>query len=139
MKNDEKNILEKEETLNETYDEPSVFVVPGDSPFVVDPKKTKEFLKIEPNHKLSKDMESILNKINIKNESELPEYQMYTIWPNRIATVPNDPKLKKREIEGYKTFIKQMKKMEETKKNLAKKMESEPEGPVLKKVNKPNK
>lgn len=137
MKNDEKNILEKEEILNDTYDEPSVFAVPCDTPFVVDPKKAKEFLETESNHELSKDMESALKKINIKNESELPEYQLYAVSPNRIVTVPNDPELKKRELEGYKRFLKQMQKMEETKKNLAKKIESEHERPVLKKVNKP--
>lgn len=121
---------------NDTYDEPSVFAIPCDMSFVVDPKKTKEFLEIKPNHELSKDMESALNKINIKNESELPKYQMFAVSTKRIVTIPNDPELKKKELEGYKKFFKQMQKLEETKKNLNKKIESEHQEPVLKKVNK---
>ena len=70
MKNEEKKDLEKSNIDDEIYDEPSVFAVPCDIPFVVAPDKAKEFNELEPNHELLEKMEEASKKLNIKVELE---------------------------------------------------------------------
>jgi len=137
MKNEENKGLEKSIIDDEIYDEPSVFAVPCDIPFVVAPDKAKEFNELEPNHELLEKMEEASKKINIKVEVEPIEYEVYADSPKTIITVPWDPKRKEREHESYLKFMELMKKVEEEKEQFSKGTENE--GPVLRKINKPNK
>ena len=135
MKNEEKKGLEKSIIDDEIYDEPIVFAVPCDVPFVVAPDKAKEFNELKANPELFKKIEEATKKLNIKVELKPIEYQVYADSPKTIITVPWDPKREEREHESYLKFMELMKKVEEEKTKTAK----EPEGPVLRKVNKPNK
>jgi len=137
MKNEENKGLEKSIIDDEIYDEPSVFAVPCDIPFVVAPDKAKEFNELEPNNELIEKMEEASKKINIKVEVEPIEYEVYADSPKTIITVPWDPKRKEREHESYLKFMELMKKVEEEKEQFSKGTENE--GPVLRKINKPNK
>lgn len=63
--------MNKEEKLVEQmYDEPSVFAVPCDKPFVISADKVKDFLEVKPNLELRKKREELIEKINIKVETE---------------------------------------------------------------------
>ena len=66
MKNEEKKDLEKSIIDDEKYDEPSVFAVPCDIPFVVAPDKAKEFNELKANPELFKKIEEASKKLNIK-------------------------------------------------------------------------
>ena len=48
---------------NEIYDEPSVFAVPCDKPFVVSADKAKEFINLKPNLEILRKREEILKWI----------------------------------------------------------------------------
>ena len=54
----------------EIYDEPSVFAVPCDKPFVVSSDKVKEFLLVKSTIELTKKREELLKKLNIKAKIE---------------------------------------------------------------------
>lgn len=60
----------EENKLEEIYDEPSVFAVPCDIPFVLDYDKAKEFLEVKPNLELIEKRKELLKKLNIKVEIE---------------------------------------------------------------------
>ena len=137
MKSEEKKDLEKSIINDEIYDEPSVFAVPCDIPFVVDDDKAKEFNELKPNPKLYEKIEEAKQKLNIKYEVKPIEYEVYADSPKTIITVPWDPKRKEREHESYLKFMELMKKVEEEKEQFSKGTENE--GPVLRKINKPNK
>lgn len=54
----------------EIYDEPSVFAVPCDRPFVVASDKVKEFLEVKPNPEALRKIKDAAKKLNIKVEIE---------------------------------------------------------------------
>lgn len=58
------------EDKSEMYDEPSVFAIPCDKPFVVASDKAKEFFQVQPNQELTEKREELIKKLNIKFEIE---------------------------------------------------------------------
>ena len=70
MKNDEYKEEKKLKAMNEIYDEPSVFAISSDKPFVVASDKVKEFINIKPNLEILEKRKEILKKINIRVDIE---------------------------------------------------------------------
>lgn len=54
----------------ELYDEPTVFAIPYNRPFVVANDKVEEFLKVKPNLELIKKREELIKKLNIKDKTK---------------------------------------------------------------------
>lgn len=71
---------------DDLFDEPTVFAVPCDKPFVVASDKVKEFLEVKPNQELIKKREELLKKLNIKVEIE----------PLKIESLVLNKKIKRR-------------------------------------------
>lgn len=55
---------------DDLFDEPNVFAIPYNKPFVVASDKAKEFLEVKPNLELLEKRKELLKKLNIKVEIE---------------------------------------------------------------------
>jgi len=55
---------------DDLFDEPNVFAIPYNKPFVVASDKAKEFLEVKPNLELIEKRKELLKKLNIKVEIE---------------------------------------------------------------------
>lgn len=55
---------------NNVDEEPAVFAIPCDRPFVVAGDKAKEFMEIKPNPEILRRRKELLKKLNIKVEIE---------------------------------------------------------------------